>query len=162
MSDDRIEKTIVLRAPRDRVWRALTDSSEFGSWFGMKLNGPFGPGARVRGVIVPTTVDESVAAAQKDYEGFPVEIIVERVEPQRLFSFRWHPYSVERDVDYASEPTTLVEFVLEDATDGVMLTVTESGFEHIPLARRAKAFTANEQGWTMVISLIEKYLADAP
>lgn len=162
MNEDRIEKRIVLRSPRDRVWRALTDSSEFGRWFGMKLDGPFAAGAPVRGVIVPTTVDESVAAAQKEYEGFPVEIIVEKIEPKRLFSFRWHPYAVERDVDYTAEPTTLVEFVLEDAPGGVMLTVTESGFERIPLARRAKAFTANEQGWTMVITLIKKYVAHAP
>jgi uncharacterized protein YndB with AHSA1/START domain len=162
MSEDRIEKHIVLRAPRDRVWRALTDSSEFGSWFGMRLDGPFVPGAHVRGTIVPTTVDAGVAAAQKEYEGYPVEIIIEKVEPTRLFSFRWHPFAIERDVDYASEPTTLVEFVLEDASGGVMLTVAESGFERIPLARRAKAFTANEQGWTMVITLIEKYLAHAP
>jgi uncharacterized protein YndB with AHSA1/START domain len=162
MSEDRIEKHIVLRAPRDRVWRALTDSSEFGSWFGMRLDGPFLPGAHVRGTIVPTTVDAGVAAAQKEYEGFPFEIIIEKIEPTRLFSFRWHPFATERDVDYSSEPTTLVEFVLEDASGGVMLTVAESGFERIPLARRAKAFTANEQGWTMVITLIEKYLAHAP
>jgi uncharacterized protein YndB with AHSA1/START domain len=162
MSEDRIEKHIVLRAPRDRVWRALTDSSEFGSWFGMRLDGPFLPGAHVRGTIVPTTVDAGVAAAQKEYEGFPFEIIIEKIEPSRLFSFRWHPFATERDVDYSNEPTTLVEFVLEDASGGVMLTVAESGFERIPLARRAKAFTANEQGWTMVITLIEKYLAHAP
>ncbi|HEY7981003.1 MAG TPA: SRPBCC family protein [Candidatus Eremiobacteraceae bacterium] len=162
MSENRIEKNIILRASRDRVWRAITDASEFGSWFGMKLDGSFVPGAHIRGVIVPTTVDAEVAAAQKEYEGFPFEIIIEKVEPKRLFSFRWHPYAVERDVDYSAEPTTLVEFVLEDATDGVALTVTESGFERIPLARRAKAFTANEQGWTTVIALIEKYLAHAP
>ena len=162
MSEDRIVKTIVLRAPRDRVWRALTDSSEFGSWFGMKLDGPFVPGAQVRGVIVPTTVDDSVAAAQKEYEGFPVEIFIEKIEPKRLFSIRWHPYAVDRKVDYTAEPTTLVEFVLDDAPGGIMLTVSESGFERIPLARRAKAFTANEQGWTMVVTLIEKFIADAP
>jgi uncharacterized protein YndB with AHSA1/START domain len=162
MSEDRIEKRLVLRAPRDRVWRALTDSSEFGKWFGMKLDGQFVPGAHVRGVIVPTTVDDSVAAAQREYEGFPVEIIIEKIEPKQLFSFRWHPYAVERNVDYTAEPTTLVEFVLEDAPGGIMLTVLESGFERIPLARRAKAFTANEQGWTMVVTLIEKYVANAP
>lgn len=162
MSEDRIEKRIVLRAPRDRVWRALTESSEFGSWFGMKLDGPFVPGARVRGVIVPTIVDASVAAAQKEYEGFPVEIIIEKIEPKRLFSFRWHPYAVDREADYTTEPTTLVEFVLEGAPGGVMLTVSESGFDRIPLARRAKAFMANEQGWTMVVTLIEKYVASAP
>ena len=162
MSEDRIDKSIVLRATRDRVWRALTDSSEFGSWFGMKLDGPFVPGANVRGVIAPTTVDATVAAAQKEYEGFPVEIIIEKIEPKQLFSFRWHPYAVDREVDYTTEPTTLVEFVLEDAPDGIMLTVSESGFDRIPLSRRAKAFLANEQGWTMVVTLIEKYVANAP
>lgn len=162
MSENRIEKTIVLRASRDRVWRALTDASEFGRWFGMRLDGPFAPGAHVRGVITPTTVDATIAAAQKEFEGFPVEIIVERIEPKRLFSIRWHPFAVERDVDYSTEPTTLVEFALDDAPDGVMLTVSESGFERLPLARRAKAFTANEQGWSMVLTLIEKYVSHAP
>ena len=162
MSTDRIDKNIILHATRDRVWRALTDATEFGRWFGMKLDGPFVPDAHVRGVIVPTTVDADVAAAQKEYEGFPVEIIIETMEPKRLFSFRWHPYAVEREADYSAEPTTLVEFVLKDAAEGVMLNVSESGFERIPLARRAKAFMANEQGWTMVTALIEKYLAHAP
>ena len=127
----------------------------------MKLDGLFVPGAQVRGVIVPTTVDDGVAAAQKEYEGFPVEIFIEKIEPKRLFSFRWHPYAVDREVDYSAEPTTLVEFVLEAAPGGIMLTVSESGFDRIPVARRAKAFTANEQGWTMVVTLIEKYVADA-
>jgi uncharacterized protein YndB with AHSA1/START domain len=161
MSTDRIEKKVLLRAPRKRVWRALADSGEFGSWFGMKFDGPFLPGARMRAVIVPTTVDADVARAQKEYEGLPFEITIERMEPERLFSFRWHPFAVERGVDYSREPTTLVVFTLEEAPNGVMLTVTESGFDRIPLARRAKAFTANEEGWAMVVKLIEKYLTDA-
>lgn len=161
MNTDRIEKRILLRAPRKRVWRALADSTEFGSWFGMKFDGPFVPGASVRGAIVPTTVDAEVAKAQKEYEGLPVEITIEQMEPERLFSFRWHPFAVERGVDYSNEPTTLVVFTLEEVADGVMLTVTESGFDRIPLARRAKAFTANEQGWGMVVKLIEKYLVHA-
>ena len=103
-------------------------------------------------------MDAAVAAAQKEYEGFPVELIIEKVEPERLFSFRWHPFAIERDVDYSAEPATLVEFVLDDAPDGVLLTVSESGFERIPLARRAKAFTANEQGWAIQMKLIEAYL----
>lgn len=161
MTMDRIEKKVVLRASRERVWRALTDATEFGSWFGMRLDGAFTPGARVRGVIVPTMVDAAVAAAQKPHEGTPFEIVVEQVEPERLFSFRWHPYGVEQGVDYAAEPMTLIMFTLEEVADGVLLTVTESGFESIPLERRARAFQANDQGWTMQMRNIEKYLAQA-
>jgi uncharacterized protein YndB with AHSA1/START domain len=116
----------------------------------------------MRGVIVPTQVNADVAKAQKPYEGLPFEITIEKMEPERLFSFRWHPNAVERGVDYSAEPTTLIEFVLEEVANGVLLTVTESGFDRIPLARRAKAFTANEQGWGMVVKLIEEYLVQAP
>lgn len=162
MSTDRIEKKILLRAPRKRVWRALTDSKEFGTWFGMKFDGPFSPGATMRGVIAPTEVNAEVAKAQQPYEGLPFEITIEKMEPERLFSFRWHPNAVERGVDYSAEPTTLIEFLLEEVENGVLLSVTESGFDRIPLARRAKAFTANEQGWGMVVKLIEEYLVQAP
>lgn len=161
MSTDRIEKKILLRAPRKRIWRALSDSTEFGTWFGVKFEGPFTPGARVRGTIVGTKVDADVAKAQKEYAGIPFDIIIDRIEPERLFSFRWHPNAVERGVDYSHEPTTLIVFTLEEVANGVMLTVTESGFDQIPLARRAKAFEANEQGWGMVVKLIEKHLAQA-
>ncbi len=155
---DRIEKKIFLRAPRQRVWRALTDTEEFGSWFGMRFEAPFKPGAVMRGTIVPTTVDAEVAKLQKDFEGHSFEFIIDRIEPERHFSFRWHPFAVERSVDYSAEPTTLVVFELEEIANGTRLTVTESGFDRIPLARRAKAFAANEQGWGMQIRLIEKYL----
>ena len=161
MSTDRIEKKILLRAPRKRVWRALSDATEFGSWFGIKFEGQFTPGARVRGTIVGTKVDAEVAKKQKQYEGIPFDITIERVEPERLLSFRWHPNAIERGADYSNEPTTLVVFTLEDQADGVMLTVTETGFDQIPLARRTKAFQANEQGWGMVLKLIEKHLAQA-
>jgi uncharacterized protein YndB with AHSA1/START domain len=156
---DRIEKKILLRAPLTRVWRALSDSREFGTWFGVKFDAPFKPGARITGKIVGTSVDAEVAKAQKQYEHVPFEITVDRIEPERLFSFRWHPNATEAGVDYSKEPTTLIEFTLEEVSNGVMLTVTESGFDQIPLARRVKAFTANEQGWGMVIKLVEKYLA---
>lgn len=156
---DRIEKKVLLRAPRARVWRAIADATEFGTWFGMKFDGPFVAGRMVKGAIAPTQVDAEVAKAQKPYEGMPFEITIDRIEPERLFSFRWHPFAVDPNVDYSSEPTTLFVFALEDAPAGTMLTVTESGFDHIPLARRAQAFTANEGGWTMVMTLIEKYLA---
>src|SRR5260370_7209193 len=162
MNTDRIEKKILLRAPRRRVWRALSDSTEFGSWFGVKFDGPFGAGASMQGVMVPKTVNAEVAKAQKEYEGMPFEITIEQMEPERLFSFRWHPFAVERGVDYSAEPTTLILFALEDVANGVMLTVTESGFDQIPLARRAKAFTANEQGCSMVVKVIEEHLVRAP
>ncbi|MGA2738811.1 MAG: SRPBCC family protein [Bryobacteraceae bacterium] len=162
MSTDRIEKKILLRAPLQRIWRALSDSTEFGAWFGMKLDGPFAPGARIRGAIAPTAVDAEVAKAQKQYEGMPFEFTIERMEPERLFSLRWHPFAVERGVDYSAEPATLVVFELEEVADGVVLTVTESGFDRIPLARRAKAFTANEGGWAVAIKLIEQYVRNMP
>jgi uncharacterized protein YndB with AHSA1/START domain len=161
MSTDRIEKKILLKAPLARVWRAISDSKEFGAWFGMKFDGPFAPGARMRGVIVPTTVNPEVAQAQKKYEGTPVEIMIEQMEPRRLFSFRWHPGAVDPNIDYSLEPTTLVAFTLEEVPDGVMLTLTESGFDQIPLERRAKAFASNEQGWSAQMALIEAYLAQA-
>jgi uncharacterized protein YndB with AHSA1/START domain len=161
MITDRIEKKILLRAPKKRVWRALADSKEFGNWFGMKFDGPFAPGAVVRGVLSPTKVNAEVAKAQKAHEGMVFEITIEQMEPERLFSFRWHPHAVDRDVDYSAEPTTLVAFALEEVADGVLLTVTESGFDRIPIARRAKAFTANEGGWGMMVKVLEEYLANA-
>jgi uncharacterized protein YndB with AHSA1/START domain len=162
MNTDRIEKKILLHAPLKRVWRTLSDSTEFGTWFGVKFDGPFSPGATMRGVIVTTKVNAEVAKAQKAHEGMPFEIAIERMEPERLFSFRWHPFAIERGVDYSAEPATLVEFALEEVPNGVMLTVTESGFDRIPLARRAKAFTANEQGWGMMVKVIEEYLVQSP
>jgi uncharacterized protein YndB with AHSA1/START domain len=156
---DRIEKKILLRAPRARVWRALTNSEEFGSWFGDKFDGPFVVGASVGGTIQPTTVDPEVARLQEPYAGMRFELKVERMEPQRIFAFRWHPFAVERGVDYSAEPMTLVVFELQEVPEGTLLTVTESGFDRIPVERRAKAFTANEQGWSSVVKLLEKYLA---
>jgi len=153
MSTDRIEKKILLRAPRERVWRAISDAKQFGSWFGVAFDAPFAEGARLNAKIVPTTVDAKVAKMQEPYAGKAFEWTVEHVEPMRRISFRWHPYAVEE------EPTTLIEFDLADAPGGVLLTITESGFDQIPLERRAKAFKANEGGWEMQTRLIEKYLA---
>ena len=137
----------------------MADSAQFGTWFGVKFDTPFTPGSQVRCVIVTTAVDPDVAKAQKPYEGMAFEIKIERMEPEKLFSFRWHPAAIDPEADYSSEPTTLVVFTLEEGEDGVLLTVTESGFDRIPLARRAKAFTSNEQGWGMVVKLIEVFLA---
>ena len=162
MSTDTIEKKIVLRAPRARVWRALSDSTEFGTWFGMRFTDQFAPGKTMKGQIVPTAVNAEVAKAQEPYRGTPFEIVIDRMEPEQVFSFRWHPGAIDPKVDYSVEPMTLVEFVLKDVADGIELTVTESGFDKIPLERRAKAFSDNEHGWTMVIQLVGDYLAQKP
>ncbi len=148
MSMDRIEKTIVLHAPRSRVWRALSQAKEFGAWFGLALEGDFAPGARLTGRLTTP-----------GHEHLTLEITVERVEPEHLLSYRWHPYAIEPGVDYASEPTTLVEFQLADVADGTQLTVVESGFEGIPLARRAIAFRMNDQGWAEQLTHIARYVA---
>jgi uncharacterized protein YndB with AHSA1/START domain len=159
MTADRIEKNVTLRAPRERVWSALTDAKQFGAWFGVELDGPFVAGHRVTGRIVPTQVDPETAKLQEPYRGLEVEWEIESVEPMRVFSFRWHPFAIERGVDYRSEPTTLVTFELGDATGGTSLKITESGFDQIPLERRAKAFAANEGGWAKQTELIARYLA---
>jgi uncharacterized protein YndB with AHSA1/START domain len=158
---DRIEKKVLLRAPIERVWRAVSDAKEFGSWFGVRFEGPFVEGARMNGRIVPTTADAEVAKSQKPYEGKAFEITIDRIEPPRRLSFRWHPFAVDEKVDYSGEPTTLVVFELKEAEGGTLLTVTESGFDGIPLARRAKAFEMNEHGWAAQMTLVEKYLAHA-
>jgi uncharacterized protein YndB with AHSA1/START domain len=158
---DRIEKHVLLRAPLSRVWQALTEAHEFGKWFGVTFDGPFKAGAPVTGRITPTTVDEEVAKMQKPYEGTRFEIVIDRMEPKTLFSFRWHPFAIDPKVDYSSEPMTLVAFVLEEVPEGVMLTLTESGFDKIPLERRATAFTSNDGGWAKQMELIQKYVAKA-
>jgi len=159
MNTDHIEKKVLLRAPRERVWRAISDAKQFGSWFGVAFDGVFAEGARLTGKITPTTVDAEVAKMQEPYAGRAFVWTVECIEPMRRISFRWHPFAIEEGFDYSKEPTTLIEFELADAPGGILLTITESGFDQIPLARRAKAFQANEGGWEMQTRLIEKYLA---
>jgi uncharacterized protein YndB with AHSA1/START domain len=159
MDKNRIEKKVLLHAPRERVWRAISDSRQFGRWFGVKFDGPFVSGGRLAGKIVPTSVDPEVAKLQKPYEGMAFECVVESVEPMKKFSFRWHPFAVETGVDYSKEPMTLVQFVLKDASEGILLTISESGFDQIPKARRAEAIAANEGGWAKQTELIQKYLA---
>jgi uncharacterized protein YndB with AHSA1/START domain len=159
MNTDRIEKKVLLKAPLDRVWRAISDSGEFGRWFGVRFDGPFVAGERVRGVITPTEVDEEVARMQEPHSGQADTWDIVAVEPQQRFAFRWHPFGVESGVDYSSEPTTLVEFTLAEAGNGVWLQITESGFDAIPAERRARAFEANDAGWTHQTRLIQRYLA---
>jgi uncharacterized protein YndB with AHSA1/START domain len=145
---DRIEKQTLLRAPRARVWRALTDAAEFGTWFRVKLEGGFAVGQRTRGRVT-----------YPGYEHVTFEVVVERIEPERLFSFRWHPYAVDPAVDYSHEPTTLVEFRLEDAPGGTALTVVESGFDRLPPGRRDEAFRMNEGGWKVQMENIRCHVA---
>jgi uncharacterized protein YndB with AHSA1/START domain len=145
---DRIEKSIVLRAPVSRVWRALADAREFGQWFRVSLEGPFVEGQTVLGrVTLP------------GYEHLRVELAVDRLVPESLFSYRWHPYAIDPKVDYSSEPMTLVEFHLEERDGGTALTIVESGFDRIPLARRAEAFRMNDQGWAAQAQNIERHVA---
>jgi uncharacterized protein YndB with AHSA1/START domain len=147
-STDRIEKKVVLRAPRSRVWRAITTAEEFGAWFRMNLDGEFAEGGTVRGKLT-----------HPGYEHVTLEMRVERIEPERYFSYRWHPYAIDPAVDYSAEPTTLVEFTLQDTEGGTALTIVESGFDRIPLARRAEAFRMNDQGWAGQIKNLERYVS---
>lgn len=147
-STDRIEKKVTLDAPRSRVWRALTDVQQFNSWFGVALESPFTPGAEVSGKIT-----------FRNYEHVTMTIWIETMEPERFFSFRWHPYAIESGVDFSAEPTTRVTFTLEDAGAATKLTIVESGFDAIPESRRAKAFTMNSKGWDGQIENIRKFLA---
>jgi len=155
---DRIEQSIEVKAPRARVWRALVDSQEFAAWFGIAVDGPFAPGARLRGTLVGTTVDAEVARAQRTHEGVTFDMVIAQVEPERRFAFRWHPGAVDPAIDYGKEPMTLVEFVLEEIPQGTRVTVIESGFDALPLARRAQAFDGNKGGWTIMMGVLAKHL----
>lgn len=158
MDTNKIEKQIVLTAPRSRVWRALTDSTEFGLWFGMKLDGPFQAGQTIKGQIVPTTVDPDVAKMQEPHTGTLAEFFVQSIEPEFHFCIKWHPFAIDPKIDYSQEPMTLVTFSLEDVDNGTLLTITETGFEQIPTWRREAALKANAGGWAHQLKLIEKYL----
>ena len=149
----------MLHAPLDRVWRAISDSQEFGRWFGVRINGPFVAGTSVNATITGTTVDDEVAELQRPHVGARAIWQIVAVEPPRRFAYRWHPFAVEVNVDYEAEPTTLVEFTLSETADGVLLRIVESGFDAIPAARRADAFEANSGGWAKQAELVRKYLS---
>ena len=145
---DRIEKKVVLRATRSRVWRAISDAGQFGEWFRVKFDDDkFVEGRSIRGKIL-----------HKGFEDAQMELEIERIEPEKYFAYRWHPYAIDPNADYSKEPTTLVEFRLADANDGTALTITETGFDKVPLARRAEAFRMNDNGWTGQVKAIEKYV----
>jgi uncharacterized protein YndB with AHSA1/START domain len=146
-SSDCIERHIDIKAPRERVWRALTDAKEFGTWFGVELAGQaFVPGRRTRGKLTVC-----------GHEHVWFDIVVERIEPQRLFAYRWHPYAVDVAVDYEQEEPTLVTFTLDDTTGGTRLTVVESGFDKVPPHRRLEAFRMNSRGWEAQLGCIARH-----
>ena len=154
---DKIEKVATLKAPIEKVWRAISDSAAFGTWFGMTIEGPFVEGRTVVGAIAKTQVDDEIAKQQEPYVGMRCELRIERIVPLEIFAFRWHPGA---DPDMAPDaPMTLVTFELKEVLEGTRLTITESGFEGLPLERRAKAFSENEGGWEAQLSLIAKYLS---
>ena len=148
---DRIEKTIDIKAPVARVWRALTDHREFGTWFRVRLDGPFVVGQTSRGRIT-----------YPGYEHLKWEAVVQKMEPERLFSFTWHPYAVDPKQDYSAEPPTLVTFTLEKVQSGTRLTVVESGFDKLPAHRRDEAFRMNEGGWAAQVENIARHVAPSP
>ncbi len=148
---NQIEKKIELKAPVSRVWRALTDYREFGEWFRVKLDGPFVPGEVSTGHIT-----------WPGYERLKWEAVVQEMDPEQYFSYTWHPYAMDSNVDYSLETPTLVEFRLEKTANGTLLVVTESGFDDIPAERRDEAFRKNDGGWAQQVKNIETYVAEKP
>jgi uncharacterized protein YndB with AHSA1/START domain len=147
-STDRIEREVSIRAPRSRVWKAISDANEFGAWFNASIDGEFAPGAKLEGTIT-----------EPGWEGTPFELVVDRVEPEHHFSFRWHPYAVERSRDYSNEPMTLVAFDLtDDGKGGTTLRIVESGFDRIPIERREEARRMNGEGWAIQADRVARYV----
>jgi uncharacterized protein YndB with AHSA1/START domain len=148
-TSDRIETRILLKAPRSRVWRALSDATEFGNWFGVDFTGmTFAAGKAIQGKIT-----------YKGYEHLLMEIWIEQMVPEKLLSWRWHPAAIDASVDYSKEPTTLVVFELKEQEGGTLVTVAESGFDQIPAARRATVIRMNTSGWDQQMKNIERHVA---
>lgn len=157
---DTIRKSVRLEAPLARVWDAISDSRQFGAWFGAEFDGPFTAGTTLTARIRPTTVDPEVARLQEPHAGHAFEVQVTQVEPPQRLAFRWHPHGTGGP-DHPDDPTTLVEFELEADGDATRITITESGFDRIALERRAQAFTANDGGWTHQLRLVARYVTGA-
>ncbi|CRM00259.1 MULTISPECIES: SRPBCC family protein [Pseudomonas] len=149
---DRIERKVLLKASRKQVWEALTNAEQFGTWFGIALKG--------KTFVAGDTIEAPIT--YPGYEHVIWKVKIERILPQTLFSFRWHPFAVEEGVDYDIETPTLVEFTIEDRAPGILLRVMESGFDRVPEARRKKAFKMNSRGWDEQMGNIENYLNEAP
>jgi uncharacterized protein YndB with AHSA1/START domain len=148
---DRIERQVLLKAPLKRVWRTVTNSAEFGEWFRVKLTDPFTPGKSISGPVL-----------HPGYEHLTWTVTVEKMEPERLFSWRWKPHAIDPNKDYSHEPTTLVTFELSEVAGGTLLKVTESGFDGVPLERRETAYRGNSEGWTIQMGNIERYVSQNP
>jgi len=147
-STDRIERKVLINAPRTRVWRALSDAGEFGDWFGVNFKGKtFEAGKHIQGKIT-----------YPGYEHLNMDVLIERIVPEQLLSWRWHPAAIDPKADYSHEPTTLVVFELKEVEGGTMLTVVESGLDKIPLARRAEVFRLNSSGWDQQMENIKKHV----
>ena len=146
ITTDRIEKTTLLRATQARVWRALTDATQFATWFGIELNEPFAVGRSVKGVLTMRG------------ERFTIDFAVERMDPEHHFAYRWHPYAIDPKTDYSAEPMTLVEFRLKSVPEGTELTVIESGFERIFEHRRDEAYRMNDGGWKSQVEKLRRYV----
>jgi uncharacterized protein YndB with AHSA1/START domain len=166
---DKIEKQIVLRASVSRVWRSITDAKEFGQWFGIELSGDFIPGKTITGTLGKEAINEAAVLEYQRKLGLPPSKIlmpeknfvfctVERIEPERYFSFRWIPYGIDAETDPKTEPTTLVEFRLKEIAEGTQLTIVESGFDRVPVHRRERAFRMNEGGWAAQAESVKKYV----
>ncbi len=143
---DAIHKQLVLKAPPSRVWQAISNAAQFGAWFGAKLHGE---------IVAGRTVECSVPYQGKE---LAMTLLIERIEPERVVAFRWHPFAIDPSVDYSQEPTTLVEMVIAPAPEGTLLTVTETGFDQLPEARRARAFEMNSGGWAQQLQNIARYV----
>ncbi len=150
-STDRIEREIVIKAPVKRVWCAITDSTEFGEWFRVKLTSPFVAGRPIKGPVL-----------HKGYEHIIWDVTIEQMVPEKLFSWRWRPHAIDPNKDYSKEPTTLVVFELSEVPDGTLLKVTESGFDRVPIERRETAYRGNSEGWTIQAGNIETYVSQNP
>lgn len=150
-STDRIEREIVIKAPVKRVWHAITDSTEFGEWFRVKLTRPFVAGERIKGPVL-----------HKGYEHITWDVTIEQMVPEKRFSWRWRPHAIDPNKDYSKEPTTLVVFELSEVPGGTLLKVTESGFDRVPIERRETAYRGNSEGWTIQVGNIERYVSQNP
>ena len=143
-----IRKHLLIQAPQSRVWRAITDSEEFGAWFKVRLESPFVVGQTTSGQIT-----------YKGWEHVRFTLLTEALEPETRFAYRWHPYAVDMKKDYSSEPMTLVEFLLQPQDGGMLLTVVESGFDKLPPERIAEAFRMNERGWEEQLANVQAHVA---
>jgi uncharacterized protein YndB with AHSA1/START domain len=158
MAEERIVKNVIIRAPRERVWKALTDSQEFGRWFGAQFDGPFVAGRSVRGRIAPSEVATPEEIASHPYLGKPMVFQIERIEPPHRFSYRWQPLEGRDNPETFNGPSTLVEFTLDETNEGTRLTVTESGFSSIPTARRKSAYESHEGGWSVQVQRVRVHI----